>query len=117
MSRHLAPAEASAQPYLHAPKPPSRAPATRLRVSSPARMRSTSTSVGASVDVARQMPVEHGRCSKNWPQLNLTTAWSRHAEARGSCRALGCMLRSMTRRLLLLATLVVAGAVALALLS
>src|SRR5690348_6977818 len=95
MSRRLAPAEGSARPYLHAPKPRSRAPATRLRVSSPARMRSTSTSGEASVDVARQMPMQHGRCKKSWPQLSLTTAWSRRAEARGSCRAFGERNRHM----------------------
>src|SRR4029077_19443300 len=85
MSRRLAPAEGSARPYWHAPKPRSRAPATRLRVSSPARMRSTSTSGEASVDVARQMPMEHGHCKRSWRQLSLTTTWSRRAavEARG----------------------------------
>jgi hypothetical protein len=37
--------------------------------------------------VARQILMGHGRCAKIWPQLRLTKAWSRRAEARGSCRS------------------------------
>src|SRR6267142_4673434 len=33
----------------------------------------------------------HGHCAKIWPQLRLTKAWSRRAEARGSCRALSVL--------------------------
>jgi hypothetical protein len=36
--------------------------------------------------VARQILMGHGRCAKIWPQLRLTKAWSRRAEAR-ACRA------------------------------
>ena len=39
--------------------------------------------------MARQILMGHGHCAKIWPQLRLTKAWSRRAEARGSCRALG----------------------------
>src|SRR5712692_5971062 len=89
MSRRLAPAAGSARSFLHSPKPPYGAPATRLRVSSPARTRSTTTFEGVTYDVARQILMGHGRCAKIWPQLRLTKAWSRRAEAGGSCRALG----------------------------
>src|SRR5882724_9561187 len=88
MSRRLAPAAGSARSFSHSPKPPYGAPATRLRVSSPARTHSTTTFGGATYDVARQILMGHGRCAKIWPQLRLTKAWSRRAEARGSCRAL-----------------------------
>src|SRR5206468_5883961 len=89
MSRRLAPAAGSARSFSHSPKPPYGAPARRLRVSSPARTRSTTTVGGVTYDVARQILMGHGRCVKIWPQLRLTKAWSRRAEARGSCRALG----------------------------
>src|SRR5712691_9760713 len=87
MSRRLAPAAGSARSFRHSPKPPYGAPATRLRVSSPARTRSTTTFGGVTYDVARQILMGHGRCAKIWPQLRLTKSWSRRAEARGSCRA------------------------------
>src|SRR6266568_1377998 len=88
MSRRLAPAAGSARSFSHSPKPPYGAPATRLRVSSPARTPSTTTFGGVTYDVARQILMGHGRCVKIWPQLRLTKAWSQRAEARGSCRAL-----------------------------
>ena len=31
-----------------------------------------------------QILMGHGRCAKIWPQLRLTKAWSRRAEARGA---------------------------------
>src|SRR5207245_6329544 len=89
MSRRLAPAAGSARSFSHSPKPSYGTPATRLRVSSPARTRSTTTFGGVTYDVARQILMGHGRCAKIWPQLRLTKAWSRRAETRGSCRALG----------------------------
>src|SRR5687767_4823211 len=63
MYRRPTPAEGSDRAFLHSPKPPYGVPATRLRVSSPARTRSISTSGGATFAVARQMPMEHGRCA------------------------------------------------------
>src|SRR5207245_147701 len=87
MSRRLAPAAGSARSFSHSPKPSYGTPATRLRVSSPARTRSTTTFGGVTYDVARQILTGHGRCAKIWPQLRLTKAWNRRAEARGSCRA------------------------------
>src|SRR5438094_7211499 len=91
MSRRLAPAAGSARSFSHSPKPPYGALATQLRVSSPARTRSTTTFGGVTYDVARQIRMGHGRCAKIWQQLRLAKAWSRRAEARGSCRALGSL--------------------------
>src|SRR5258705_2733192 len=70
MSRRLAPAAGSARSFWHSPKPPYGTPATRLRVSSPARTRSTTTFGGVTYDVARQILMGHGRCARIWPQAN-----------------------------------------------
>src|SRR5207245_7706378 len=48
-----------------------------------------------------QILMGHGRCAKIWPQLRLTRAWSRRAEARGSCRSLEIGRASCRERVLI----------------
>jgi hypothetical protein len=86
----------SARRFWHSPKPPNGAPATRLRVSSAGRTRSTTIFGGVTYDVAQQVWMGHGRCAKIWPQSRLTKAWSRRAEARGLGQALAAQIEGAT---------------------